>query len=109
MRALANAADEQIRQTAEKILDGTHEIRQKRASLVSGGAESIDGARAKSADTADSGFVGYEQLTLESFITKITDDFTVGVKNLNLKESTANSKGKLRLYIDMLEELYRQI
>jgi len=113
LQALATASDEAIRETSERILDGTHVGRQLRSAAEDYPSDTSepyarhhpDGSRS----TPSYSDTGDEQLSLDSFITKIIDDFTHGVKNLNLEEDAANSKSKLRLYIDMLEELYSRI
>ena len=93
LQELASAPQEEIDETVEKILDGTHTRR-------------ISGSHNK---PIKGNSQIYEQLSLDDFITKITDEFTVGVKNLNLSADSTTSKEKLRLYIKMLEELYSRI
>ena len=98
LQELASAPQDEIDETIEKILDGTHPRR------ISGSHNQTTMDNTQSNNTQI-----YEQLSLDDFITKITDEFTVGVKNLNLSADSTASKEKLRLYIKMLEELYNRI
>jgi len=110
LQELSDADEPEIKYTIERILDGTHERRRSRQAADSE-AEDLEGSADNLSSTTGAGnhFTEYEQLSLESFISRITDDFTAGIKKLDLGADTANSKPKLRLYIDMLEELYSRI
>jgi len=99
LQELATAAETDIIETIDRILEGTHERRRVRNS---GNAK-----KSESAYNDDS--ENYEQLSLENFIIKITDDFNSGIRNLSLGEDTSKSKTVLRSFIKMLEELYDRI
>jgi len=99
LQELATAAETDIIETIDRILEGTHERRKVRSS---GNAK-----KSESAHNDDS--ENYEQLSLENFIIKITDDFNSGIRNLSLGEDTSKSKTVLRSFIKMLEELYDRI
>ena len=107
LKELSAADEPEIKYTIERILDGTHERRKTRQVSDDELTISADSSSIKSENTKE--LNEYEQLSLENFINKITDDFTAGVKRLSLGDDTSNSKEKLRLYINMLEELYNRI
>jgi len=96
LRELSTKTNEEISETIERILDGTHE-----------------GRRTQNPENTDrqtpSGSALYEQLTLETLINKLADDFNAGVKNLSINDDAKESKTALRALINTLENLYRQI
>jgi len=96
LRELSTKTNEEISETIERILDGTHE-----------------GRRTQNPENTDrqtpSGSALYEQLTLETFINRIADDFNAGIKNLSINDDAEESKAALRALINTLEDLYRQI
>ena len=86
MQELAFATEEEIKHTAERILDGTHERRQPRASDQDEGNQDF-----------------------EDFLNHITDDFKVKLIAIPRSRNPAKSKTALRAFINMLEDIYLKI
>ena len=99
LQELATAPESEILEAVGMILDGTHKRRQERKPERLHEKESGHGSTVES----------YEQLSLENFIIKITDDFNSGIRKLSPGEDMAKSKVVLKSFIEMLEELYSRI
>ena len=88
MQELASATEEEIKCTAERILDGTHERRQSRASDQDAGNQAQE---------------------FEDFLNSITDDFKIKLIAIPRSRNPGKSKTALRAFINMLEDIYTRI
>ena len=96
LRELASGSPELITKTIDKIIDGTHTPRRTRDETDKQPRETVENFTPPS----------YEQLTLDGFITKTTQDIDIGLKRLTDGDS-AQSKIAIRQLIEQLEALYR--
>jgi len=109
LQELALGTEDEIKETAERIIDGTHERRQSRVSAQDESVQdhNLGTAQGGMVVGSDSGY--FEQLSFEGFLDQVTDGFKVKLRNIPNSEDPVRSKTALREFIDMLEEIYREI
>ena len=96
IRKLAQGAEDDIREVAESIENGTFE----RKVFARDEPQGIDFSN-RPANTEDN--------PLSESIIKIADEFFASLRKLSEKSDTKELKSALRTHIDMLEEFYRQM
>jgi len=122
LQELASGTEDELKETAERIVDGTHERRQSRTVVQdedgSDQSESVlnqdEPSQNKSLATPDENSDDdnseqFEQLSFENFLNQVTDNFKIKLKNIPNSKDPIKSKTALREFIDMLEELYQKI